>query len=214
MSAVQRFFNVRREEVAPLFVAALYFFVILTALNVLRPARDALGMRSGLDAIRWLFIGTALVTLAVNPMFGWLVSRFRRMVFITATYLFFAISLVGFYLLIAPTPQAGGTGGRVFYVWQRVQPVRHHAVLGPHGRPLHAGAEQGASSARSRWAARWAPSSGRGSPACWPSRSARPRCCSSQPSSSAWPSWPPGWWPACSQNRRRTRAAAGPSTAR
>lgn len=121
MNAIQRFFNVRREEVAPLFVAALYFFVILTALNVLRPARDALGMRSGLDAIRWLFIGTALVTLAVNPMFGWMVSRFRRMVFITATYLFFAVSLVAFYLLIAVTPQAvGETSGRVFYVWYSV----------------------------------------------------------------------------------------------
>ena len=31
-------------------------------------------MRGGLDAVRWLFIGTALVTLAVNPAFGWLVS--------------------------------------------------------------------------------------------------------------------------------------------
>jgi AAA family ATP:ADP antiporter len=121
MNAIQRFFNVRREEVAPLLVAALYFFVILTALNVLRPARDALGMRSGLDAIRWLFIGTALVTLAVNPMFGWMVSRYRRMVFITATYLFFAASLVGFYLLITLTPQAvGETSGRVFYVWYSV----------------------------------------------------------------------------------------------
>ncbi len=121
MNAIQRFFNVRREEVGPLLVAALYFFVILTALNVLRPARDALGMRSGLDAIRWLFIGTAVVTLIVNPMFGWMVSRFRRMVFITATYLFFAVSLVAFYLLIALTPQAvGETSGRVFYVWYSV----------------------------------------------------------------------------------------------
>lgn len=120
-NAIQRFFNVRREEVAPLLVAALYFFVILTALNVLRPARDALGMRSGLDAVRWLFIGTAVVTLIVNPMFGWMVSRFRRMVFITATYLFFAASLVGFYLLITLTPQAvGETSGRVFYVWYSV----------------------------------------------------------------------------------------------
>ena len=85
---------------------------------VLRPARDALGMRSGLDAIRWLFIGTAVVTLAVNPMFGWLVSRFRRLVFITATYGFFAVSLVGFYALIALAPAAvGEVSGRVFYVW-------------------------------------------------------------------------------------------------
>src|ERR671913_1908861 len=111
-------FNVRREETGPLLVAAFYFFCVLTALQVLRPARDAIGMRGGLDAIRWLFVGTALVTLAVNPMFGWLVSRFRRLVFITATYGFFAISLVGFYMLIALTPQAvGETSGRVFYVW-------------------------------------------------------------------------------------------------
>src|SRR4029453_12737875 len=117
-SFVQNFFNVRREEVAPLSWAALYFFFVLTALMVLRPARDALGMRSGLDAIRWLFIGTAAVTLAVNPLFGWLVSRFRRLVFITATYAFFGLSLAGFYALIKLTPQSvGQTSGQVFYVW-------------------------------------------------------------------------------------------------
>jgi AAA family ATP:ADP antiporter len=117
-SVLQRFLNIRREEIAPLLAAAFYFFCVLTALMVLRPARDALGMESGLDAIRWLFIGTAVVTLAVNPMFGWLVSRFRRLVFITTTYVFFALSLAGFYVLIALTPQAvGETSGRVFYVW-------------------------------------------------------------------------------------------------
>ena len=121
MTLVQRFLNVRGEEVAPLLAATFYFACVLTSLMVLRPARDALGMESGLDAIRWLFVGTALVTLAVNPLFGWLVSRFRRMVFITTTYLFFAGSLVAFYVLITLTPQAvGQTSGRVFYVWYSV----------------------------------------------------------------------------------------------
>jgi AAA family ATP:ADP antiporter len=118
MTSVQQFFNVRRGEAAPLLAAACYFFFVLTALMVLRPARDAIGMRGGLDSIRWLFIGTALVTLAVNPVFGWLVSRFRRLVFITATYAFFAVSLVGFYALIALAPESvGDVSGRVFYVW-------------------------------------------------------------------------------------------------
>jgi AAA family ATP:ADP antiporter len=115
---LQRFFNVRAGEFAPILTAALYFFCVLTSLMVLRPARDAIGMEGGLDSIRWLFIGTALVTLAVNPAFGWLVSRFRRLVFITATYGFFALSLVGFYVLIALAPDAvGSVSGRVFYVW-------------------------------------------------------------------------------------------------
>jgi AAA family ATP:ADP antiporter len=118
---VQRILNVRRGEVAPLLVSAFYFFCVLTAIGVMRPARDAIGMRGGLDSIRWLFIGTAVVTLAVNPMFGLLVSRFRRMVFIAVTYLFFAASLVGFYLLIAMAPDAvGDVSGRVFYVWYSV----------------------------------------------------------------------------------------------
>jgi len=122
ISLLQRFcrgvFNVRRDEVAPILVAALYFFCVLTALQVLRPARDAIGMRGGLDEVRWLFIGTAIVTLGVNPMFGWLVSRFNRLVFITATYAFFALSLVGFYALITAAPAAvGEMSGRVFYVW-------------------------------------------------------------------------------------------------
>ena len=120
-SFLQRFLNVRRDEVAPLLVSAFYFFCILTAIGVMRPARDAIGMRGGLDAIRWLFIGTALVTLAVNPMFGWLVSKFRRMVFIAVTYFVFAASLAGFFLLIEMAPGAVGTvSGRVFYVWYSV----------------------------------------------------------------------------------------------
>ena len=115
---LQRFFNVRPEEVPPILVAALFFFCVLTALQSLRPARDAIGMRGDLDDIKWLFIGTALVTLAVNPMFGWLVSRFNRLVFISATYAFFALSLVGFYALITVAPAAvGEISGRVFYVW-------------------------------------------------------------------------------------------------
>ena len=114
----QRFFNVRRDEVAPLLAAALFFFCVLTALMMLRPVRDALGMQRGIEAIRWLFIGTAIVTLAVNPVFGWLVSRFRRLVFISTTYVFFSLSLVGFWALIMFTPQnVGETSGQVFYVW-------------------------------------------------------------------------------------------------
>jgi ATP:ADP antiporter, AAA family len=120
-SLLQRFLNVRREEIASLFVATFYFFCILTALMILRPARDALGMTRGMDDIRWLFVATAVVTLTANPAFGWLVSRFRRITFITLTYCFFAVSLCGFYLLLTLAPRAvGEVSGLVFYVWYSV----------------------------------------------------------------------------------------------
>ena len=115
---LQRFVNVRRDEVAPSLVAAAFFFCVLTALMVVRPAREALGMQRGIEAIRWLFIGTVVVTLLVNPVFGLLVSRFRRLVFVNATYLFFAAGLIGFYALLKLAPTAiGGRTGQVFYVW-------------------------------------------------------------------------------------------------
>lgn len=114
----QNAFNLHRHEVLPVFVAVLYFFCVLTALMVLRPAREALGIQGGIDTVRWLFIGTAVVTLAVNPVFGWLVSRLPRRMFISATYLFFSASLLVFYGLMTLTPNViGVTTGQVFYVW-------------------------------------------------------------------------------------------------
>ncbi|MCP5329064.1 MAG: MFS transporter [Sinobacteraceae bacterium] len=111
-------FNLQREELKPVLLSGAFFFCVLTALMLLRPARDALGMQRGIEAVRWLFIGTALITLLANPAFGWLVSRFRRVPFIACTYVFFAASLVGFFLLLVLAPAAVGvTSGQVFYVW-------------------------------------------------------------------------------------------------
>ena len=54
----------------------------------------------------------------MNPLFALLVSRYRRIVFITATYLFFALSLLGFYALLVSAPDAiGEASGMVFFVW-------------------------------------------------------------------------------------------------
>jgi AAA family ATP:ADP antiporter len=110
--------NLREGETKPVLIATMFFFLVLTALMLLRPARDALGMERGIENIRWLFLGTALVTLAVNPLFGWLASRVQRIQLIGATYGFFVVSLVGFWVLLMFTPQAvGQRSGQVFYVW-------------------------------------------------------------------------------------------------
>ncbi len=117
-SFLQTFTNVRRDELPRTLMAGLFFFFVLSALMVVRPAREALGMQRGIEAIRWLFFGTLFVTLLVNPVFGWLVSRFKRRVFIATTYLFFAMGLVGFHLLIVLGPtHVGEISGQVFYVW-------------------------------------------------------------------------------------------------
>src|SRR5690606_7549755 len=102
----------------PVLLAALFFFCILTALMLLRPARDALGMERGIEGIRWLFVGTALATLLVNPLFGGLAARLRRLPLIASTYGFFIAGLAGFWALLVLAPGAvGERSGQVFYVW-------------------------------------------------------------------------------------------------
>ncbi|MDH5821874.1 MFS transporter [Luteimonas sp. RD2P54] len=110
--------NIRRGERAAVAVAALFFFCVLTALMLLRPVRDALGMSQGMDQVRWLFVGTAVVTLAVNPVFAWLAARLRRFPLLGATYGFFAVGLATFWALLQFAPGAvGERSGQVFYVW-------------------------------------------------------------------------------------------------
>ncbi len=109
------------SEGAVTVLAAAQFYCLLTCLMVLRPAREALGLEGGIEAVRWLFMGTLLVTLLVHPVFAWLVSRTSRRVFLPLTYRFFAASLIGFWLTIELWPEAvGAVTGRLFYVWLSV----------------------------------------------------------------------------------------------
>jgi ATP:ADP antiporter, AAA family len=118
---LQRFTNVRHGEGLPILLAALYFFFILSALMILRPAREALGIQRGIDAVRWLFNLTLVLTLFVNPLFGLLVAKFRRITFIGITHIFFAANLFIFYCLLVFAPESvGETSGMVFYVWMSV----------------------------------------------------------------------------------------------
>lgn len=110
-----------RDDGGVALLAAAQFYCILTCLMVLRPAREALGLEGGIEAVRWLFMGTLFVTLLAHPVFAWLVSRTSRRVFLPVTYRFFAMSLVAFWLIIELWPEAvGAVTGRVFYVWLSV----------------------------------------------------------------------------------------------
>ena len=71
----------------------LYFFLLLTAYYVLRPVRDALGSTQNLQ---WLFSGTFVVMLLLQPIYGALVSRFPRRVFLPVVYAVF-IACLGFF---------------------------------------------------------------------------------------------------------------------
>lgn len=64
----------------------LTFFCVLCGYFVLRPVRDEIGVRAGVEQLPWLFTATFVATLLLVPLFGWIVSRFQRRIIATATY--------------------------------------------------------------------------------------------------------------------------------
>lgn len=119
----------------PLLWAFLYFFCLLSGYYVLRPVREAMGASGDVEAVfppamiaffanrgialaefilQALFTGTFLIMLLLQPMYGALVSRFPRRVFLPAVYGFFIATLLLFHLAF----EAGMPGrGMAFFLW-------------------------------------------------------------------------------------------------
>jgi AAA family ATP:ADP antiporter len=115
---LERLVQVEHGEWPRLAIAFLYFFFLLGGYFMLRPLRGAVAANNS-EILHWLYTGTFLVMLAIVPMFGFLVSRFRRGQFIPAIYLFFILHLVLFSLGFEgdATPVVIQ---RAFYIWLSV----------------------------------------------------------------------------------------------
>jgi AAA family ATP:ADP antiporter len=122
----------------PLWWAMLYFFCLLCGYYVLRPVRDAMGASSDAAAVfprglitlgerfgvevgeftlQLLFTATFIAMVLLQPLYGALVSRFPRRVFLPAVYLVFIACLLGFWWAF----DSGIPGrGAVFFVWVAV----------------------------------------------------------------------------------------------
>ncbi|MCX2920908.1 MFS transporter [Stenotrophomonas rhizophila] len=119
----------------PLIWASIYFFCLLSGYYVLRPVREAMAASSDLQTvfplplIQWfaghgialqdfvlqfLFTCVFFIMLVLQPLYGALVSRFPRRVFLPAVYGFFILTLLGFYVMF----ETGVPGrGMAFFFW-------------------------------------------------------------------------------------------------
>ncbi|HZD40809.1 MAG TPA: hypothetical protein VE131_08820, partial [Terriglobales bacterium] len=113
--------DVRPAEVAALGWSWLYIFSVLSSYYVLRPIRDEMGVASGVENLQWLFTGTLLGMIAVNPPFSALVAKLPRVRFIAITYRFFMANLLVFALLLSLATAAQNIWiGRIFFIWTSV----------------------------------------------------------------------------------------------
>ncbi len=110
--------NIHKGEWTRFLLAFGYFFFLLAGYFMLRPIRGAIAANQS-EHLHWLYTATFVSMLLLIPVFGWLVSRFRRGRFVPGIYLFFISNL----LLFAFFFKDDATGDWVqysFYVWLSV----------------------------------------------------------------------------------------------
>lgn len=120
MSQLLRRLVVLQPGEAPALLASFATLLCMFAsYTILRPVRDALGITSGLDKIPYLFWGVFVVMLLLQPVYGWLTSRFPRTVFLPWVYAFFAANLIGFYVWFRVQEDHTWIA-RTYFVWVSV----------------------------------------------------------------------------------------------
>jgi AAA family ATP:ADP antiporter len=109
------------DEVRALGWSWLYIFSILSSYSIIRPIRDEMGVAGGVENLPWLFTGTLLGMIAVNPAFAALVAKLPRVRFIAVTHRFFIANLLLFgALLMVATSAQNIWIGRAFFVWTSI----------------------------------------------------------------------------------------------
>ncbi len=116
---IRETFDFRPGEIRMVTWSFLYFFSLLTSYYMLRPIREQMGVAAGVENLQWLFTGTLLVMLLVQPVYGKIVSRFTRKVFLPFIYLFFSVNIIIFYFLFSRYDQ-NVILARVFFIWVSV----------------------------------------------------------------------------------------------
>ncbi len=111
--------NARPHELGGVLLAFLCVFCMFSGYAILRPIRETMGITSGVRTLPALFWATFIAMLAVQPIYGWLTSRFRRSTFLPWVYLFFTFNIVGFFVWFN-LQQDHTWISRVYFVWVSV----------------------------------------------------------------------------------------------
>ncbi|HEY5972668.1 MAG TPA: MFS transporter [Pseudoxanthomonas sp.] len=140
-------FRAAMAESPALWWSFLYFFCLLSGYYVLRPVRDAMGASSEVEAVfppamiqffaghgiplkelilQVLSTCAFILILVAQPVYGVLVSRFPRRVFLPVLFGFFIACLFGFYLLFHSDVPGRGL---LFFLWVTVFNVFSVAVF-------------------------------------------------------------------------------------
>jgi AAA family ATP:ADP antiporter len=114
--SLSKLVKVQPHERAAMLSGFAYFFCLLCSYYMLRPLRDAMGLKGGAGQLQWLFTATFLTMLLLIPVFGAVASRWPPRRFVPLVYRFFALNILGFGILFAAGVHEIVVS-RIFFVW-------------------------------------------------------------------------------------------------
>src|SRR3954470_15302428 len=107
---------IEKHEMPAVIAAFLLFFFVLGGYFCVRPVRETVGTILGRDRVAHLYLWTWVGSIVIIPLFGWLVARLKRSVFLPLIYGFVAVSL-GAIGLVLRVNEGSITVGQFFYVF-------------------------------------------------------------------------------------------------
>ena len=108
--------SVKRRELPSVVVAFFLFFCVLGGYFAVRPVRETVGTILGRDRVANLWVATWIVSLAIVPLYGAIVAKVRRSVFLPLIYGFVAIALAVVGGVLQNQPRSVAVG-QFFYVF-------------------------------------------------------------------------------------------------
>ena len=131
-NSIARFFRsatkIEPNELRATVLSFLFAFSIMAAYFILRPVRDALSSDWSDEQLSWLWTSTFFFSALAVSLYGAVISHVRLRVIVPGVYIFFSMTLVGFYV-------GGSTLGendllnRAYYVWASVLGLFHLSVF-------------------------------------------------------------------------------------
>lgn len=114
--------GVRRDELVPAGLLALYGYLALTSFYVVKPVRNSVFVdRVGADSLPVVYVITAVFVTAVMVVYSRVVDRLDRKALLLGTFGVLAGSLVGFWWILRGGSTVMGSGA--FYIWGKLYPL-------------------------------------------------------------------------------------------
>jgi AAA family ATP:ADP antiporter len=114
-----RIVDLRAGEAAPALAAFAWFFSLLAGYYLLRPIREEMGIRGGVETLHWSYTATFAAMLVAIPIYSAVVARVPRARAIPWVYRFFLVNLLAFFVLFR-LEAAPAWVARAFFVWLSV----------------------------------------------------------------------------------------------